>query len=145
MASPNTLKSREELKALRKGSVKVTQPFLIYGANRLTRRTQLRQVYKEGFLSWEEAKQAIREEDRKKLRKFANFKAFIQGRIEEVKEECRKQGEEITDEQAFEIVKKQAADETRQQAESAAEDARLEKQAQEADTDGETADAAPVQ
>lgn len=131
MASPNTLKLKEEINALRSKNITVTQPFLVYGANRQARRTQLRQVYKESFLTLTEAKQAVRQEDQVKLQKVRLFTAFIQKRTRELQEEYRQKGEELTEERAFEIIKAEA-------------DEAFRKEQQTALPDGEAPDAAAV-
>jgi len=113
MASPNTLKLTEERRQLRQSCIKITQPFLIYGANRQTRRSQLRKTYKEAFTDWGKAKEAIRQEDRKKLKEFTTFSRFLKTRIEEIKAEFEAKGESISETEAFEIVKKRAEEEAR--------------------------------
>lgn len=119
MASPNTLKLKEEINALRSKNITVTQPFLVYGANRKTRRTQLRQVYKESFLTFAEAKQAVRQEDQAKLQKVRRFAAFIQKRTRELQEEYRQKGEELTEDRAFELIKAEANEAFRKEQQTA--------------------------
>ena len=131
MASPNTLRLNEEMRALRSKNITVTKSLLIYGANRKTRRSQLRQVYKESFLTLADAKRAVREEDQIKLEKVRRFTAFIQKRTRELQEEYAAKGEELTEGRAFELIKAEADEAFRK--------------SQETLPDGEAPDAAAVQ
>lgn len=108
MPSPNTIKRNEEIKALRNNTIKITPSPLLYGQNRKTRRTQLRQVYKEGFLTYADAKREVRLKDKENLEKISKFTTFIQRRTRELQEEYRAKGEELTEEQAFLLIKSQA-------------------------------------
>lgn len=99
----------EERKALRANSFKViTQPN-IYGSNHEARRKLLRRVYKEQFLTYEEAKRAIREEDRKRLKKIGSFTSFLQDQIKSVREEAAREGKTLTEQEVIDIITQRAA------------------------------------
>lgn len=109
MASPNTLKLMEERKALRANSFKViTQPN-IYGSNHEARRRLLRSVYKEQFLTYEEAKRTIREEDKKRLKKIGSFTTFLQKQIESIREEAAREGKTLSEQEIIDTITKRAA------------------------------------
>lgn len=124
MASPNTLALREELKRLRQGSLKITQPLLLYGANRLTRRTQLRQVYKNGFLTYAEAKRAIREQDQEKLKGYRRFADYLKGETARIQAEAAEKGVVLTEDEALDILKREVCQANLAEQKRIAQDAR---------------------
>lgn len=105
----------EERKALRSNSIKALPSLSIYGANREARRRLLRQTYKEAFLTYEEAKRTIREEDRKQLEKFKSYSGYIKNQILFIKEEAAREGKTLTDQEALDILTKRAEEARRQE------------------------------
>lgn len=93
-----------------KNAPKITPSISIYGTNRQNRRSLLRRTYKEAFLSYTEAKRAIREQDKETLKKFRSFTGFIKERIKDVQEEFRALGQELTEAEALQKVQQQAAE-----------------------------------